>query len=65
MTPDGTSVLGAIPLPNLYLSTGHATLGGTTAAGMGRVMANVLSGREPEIDMSALGLERYDRREVG
>lgn len=65
MTPDGTPVLGATPLPNLYLSTGHGTLGWTMAAGTGRVIADLLSGREPEIDMSGLGLERYRRSEVG
>lgn len=65
MTPDGTPVLGATQLPNLFLSTGHGTLGWTMAAGTGRVIADLLSGREPAIDMSGFGLGRYRQREVG
>jgi D-amino-acid dehydrogenase len=59
MTPDGTPVLGATAYPNLFLGTGHGTLGWTMAAGTGRVMADVISGRTPDIDMAGLGLERY------
>mgnify|MGYP005606213375 FL=1 len=59
MTPDGTPILGATPLKNLYLATGHGTLGWTMAAGTARVMADLLSGRKPDIDMSGLTLARY------
>jgi D-amino-acid dehydrogenase len=59
MTPDGTPILGATPLPNLYLATGHGTLGWTMAAGTARVMADVMSGKTPEIDMQGLTLARY------
>ena len=59
MTPDGTPVVGATRLPNLYLATGHGTLGWTMAAGTGRVMADVISGRPPDIDMDGLTVERY------
>ena len=59
MTPDGTPVLGGTPYPNLYISTGHGTLGWTRATGTGRVMADLISGRTPEIDMNGLTLERY------
>ncbi len=59
MTPDGTPVVGATRLPNLFLATGHGTLGWTMAAGTGRVMADVISGRQPGIDMSGLTLDRY------
>ena len=61
MTPDGTPVLGATSLRKLYLATGHGTLGWTMAAGTGRVMADLISGRSPDIDMSGLTLERYSR----
>ena len=47
MTPDGTPLIGATPVANLYLATGHGTLGWTMAAGTGRVMADVISGRMP------------------
>jgi D-amino-acid dehydrogenase len=59
MTPDGTPVLGRTKYGNLYLSTGHGTLGWTMAAGSGRVLADMISGREPEIETSDLGLSRY------
>ncbi len=59
MTPDGTPVLGATRLPNLYLATGHGTLGWTMAAGTGRVIADVISGRTPGIAMDGLTIDRY------
>jgi len=59
MTPDGTPVLGATRLPNLYLATGHGTLGWTMAAGTGRVIADVIGGRTPGIAMDGLTIERY------
>jgi D-amino-acid dehydrogenase len=59
MTPDGTPIVGATPVRNLLLATGHGTLGWTMAAGTGRVIADLISGREPEIDVSALGVSRY------
>lgn len=59
MTPDGTPVIGNTRFPNLYLSTGHGTLGWTMAAGSGRVLADLLGGREPEIDLDGLTVARY------
>ena len=59
MTPDGTPVLGQTKYSNLYLNTGHGTLGWTMAAGSGRVLADIVSGRKPEIDVSDLGMARY------
>ena len=60
MTPDGTPIVGPSGrYRNLYLSTGHGTLGWTMAAGTGRVMADLMSGRQPEIDMEGLTLARY------
>ena len=59
MTPDGTPIIGPTPIRNLYLSTGHGTLGWTMAAGTGRMMADLISGREPEIHMDGLTMARY------
>jgi D-amino-acid dehydrogenase len=59
MTPDGTPVVGGTRLPNLFLATGHGTLGWTMAAGTGRVMADLISGRAPDIDLNGLTIERY------
>ncbi|MEZ5444619.1 MAG: D-amino acid dehydrogenase [Gammaproteobacteria bacterium] len=59
MTPDGTPVLGPTPLGNLYLSTGHGTLGWTMACGSGRVLADLICGRKPEIETADLAVSRY------
>ncbi len=61
MTPDGTPVVGRTKIANLFLNTGHGTLGWTMAAGSGRVLADIVSGRTTEIDATDLGLARYDR----
>ena len=59
MTPDGTPILGGTHVPKLYLATGHGTLGWTMAAGTGRVMADLISGRTPDISLDGLTVERY------
>jgi D-amino-acid dehydrogenase len=59
MTPDGPPIIGATKLANLYLNTGHGTLGWTMACGSGRVLADIISGRKPDIDAGALNLSRY------
>jgi D-amino-acid dehydrogenase len=62
MTPDGTPVLGRTRgYSNLFLNTGHGTLGWTMAAGSGRVLADLISGRQPEIETGDLSLARYRR----
>jgi D-amino-acid dehydrogenase len=59
MTPDGTPVIGPTRYGNLHLATGHGTLGWTMASGTGRVLADLLSGRQPEIPLDGLTIERY------
>jgi D-amino-acid dehydrogenase len=59
MTPDGTPVLGPTKYRNFYLNTGHGTLGWTMAAGSGQALADLVSGKSPDIDTSDLGLSRY------
>ena len=59
MTPDGTPVLGPTPYRNLFLNTGHGTLGWTMACGSGRAVADLVMGRTPEIDFDGLTLRRY------
>jgi D-amino-acid dehydrogenase len=59
MTPDGTPVVGPTRYPNLSLNTGHGTLGWTMACGSGRLLADLISGRAPEIDAADLALSRY------
>ena len=59
MTPDGTPIVGITPVQNLLLATGHGTLGWTMAAGTGRVIADLVSGRTPDIEVKDLGMSRY------
>ncbi len=59
MTPDGTPILGASTIPNLWLNTGHGTLGWTMAAGSGRVLADLISGRKADIKTEDLSYARY------
>lgn len=62
MTPDSVPVIGRTPYANLFLNTGHGTLGWTMAAGSGRVVADLVSGVVPEIEVTGLGLERFRSR---
>jgi D-amino-acid dehydrogenase len=61
MTPDGTPVMGLTPYRNLFLNTGHGTLGWTMACGSGRVLADLVSGKQPEIDTNGLYMDRYGK----
>ena len=59
MTPDGPPIIGPTRYKNLFVNTGHGTLGWTMACGSGKVLADIMSGRTPDIDASELGMERY------
>lgn len=61
MTPDGTPIVGATGIPNLYLNTGHGTLGWTMACGSGQVIADLIAGKRAAIETADLGLSRYQR----
>jgi D-amino-acid dehydrogenase len=56
MTPKGTPMLGTSPKRNLFLNTGHGHIGWTMSMGSARVVADVIAGRKPEIDLSGLTL---------
>ncbi|THF65664.1 D-amino acid dehydrogenase [Pseudothauera nasutitermitis] len=62
MTPDGTPIVGATRVPGLYLNTGHGTLGWTMACGSGRLVADLVTGRNPAIRADDLSLSRYGRQ---
>jgi D-amino-acid dehydrogenase len=49
-TPTNVPVIGRTRYPNLFLNTGHGTLGWTLATGSGRALADLVSGRRPEVD---------------
>ena len=59
MTPDGTPIVGATAIPNLYLNTGHGTLGWTMACGSGKLLADIISGQKTDIRHDDLALGRY------
>ncbi len=62
MTPDGTPIVGPSGVEGLYLNTGHGTLGWTMACGSGKLVADLLLGRTPDIDPSGLTVSRYGAR---
>ncbi len=61
MTPDGPPVIGGTRYPNLWLNTGHGTLGWTMSCGSGALLADLVSGKRPNIEHEDLSLERYGR----
>jgi D-amino-acid dehydrogenase len=59
MLPDGPPLLGATPVPNVYINLGHGSSGWAMAAGSGKAVADIVSGYTPDIDMDGLTLTRY------
>jgi D-amino-acid dehydrogenase len=59
MTPDSTPVIGATRYKNLFLNTGHGTLGWTMACGSGKLTADLITGQQPEISIRGLAIDRY------
>ena len=49
-TPGNVPIVGGTRLANLFLNTGHGTLGWTLACGSGRALADLVSGRRPQVD---------------
>ncbi|MBF0673663.1 D-amino acid dehydrogenase [Pseudomonas sp.] len=58
-TPDGTPIVGATRYSNLFLNTGHGTLGWTMACGSGRLLADLLAAKRPQISTEGLDISRY------
>ncbi|WP_069353376.1 D-amino acid dehydrogenase [Burkholderia cenocepacia] len=61
MTPDGPPLLGASGIDGLWLNVGHGSTGWAMSMGSGKVVADLVTGRAPEIDLAGLTLARYDR----
>lgn len=59
MTPDGPAILGKTRYTNLYLNCGHGSSGWTQACGTGKIVADVVSGRQPDVDLDGLTVDRY------
>jgi D-amino-acid dehydrogenase len=49
-TPNNVPIIGRTRLRNLYLNTGHGTLGWTLACGSGRALADLVCGRKPDVE---------------
>jgi D-amino-acid dehydrogenase len=60
-TPDSVPIIGGTAYGNLFLNTGHGTLGWTMACGSAQALADLISGRTPEIDLEGFGLDRFKR----
>jgi D-amino-acid dehydrogenase len=61
MTPDGTPIIGGTKYENLWLNTGHGTLGWTMACGAGQLIADLMAKRRPTILADDLALSRYEK----
>lgn len=63
MTPDGTPIIGQANtrLPNVWLNTGHGTLGWTMACGSGQVLADMIAKDKPAIETQDLQYSRYQK----
>lgn len=59
MTPDSTPIIGGTKYTNLWLNTGHGTLGWTMSCGSGHLLADLVAGRQPAIDPGGLDIRRY------
>ena len=59
MTPDSTPIIGATRYRNLFLNTGHGTLGWTMACGSGKLISDLVLGKTPDIPIDGLSLQRY------
>ncbi len=56
-TPSNLPIIGRSKVPNLYLNTGHGTLGWTHSCGSGKSIAMIVSGKNPEVDFAFTGLQ--------
>ncbi|AMP07553.1 FAD-dependent oxidoreductase [Collimonas pratensis] len=61
MTPDGTPIVGATHIRNLFLNTGHGTLGWTMSCGSAQLLSDLISGKRPAIASDDLAVSRYSK----
>jgi D-amino-acid dehydrogenase len=60
MTPDGTPIVGRTGLRNLFINTGHGTLGWTMSCGSAQLLSDLISARRPAILADDLSVSRYN-----
>jgi D-amino-acid dehydrogenase len=54
-TPSNVPLIGRARYPNLFINTGHGTLGWTMACGSGKAIADIISGKPPDVDFAFIG----------
>ena len=59
MTPDSTPIIGATKFKNLFLNTGHGTLGWTIACGSGKLISDLVLNHKTDISTEGLSIQRY------
>jgi D-amino-acid dehydrogenase len=59
MCPDGRPIIGRSRFRNLFLNTGHGPLGWTLACGSGKVVADLVTGQMPDLDVAPFALARF------
>jgi D-amino-acid dehydrogenase len=64
LTPSNVPYIGKTKYSNLFLNTGHGTLGWTMGAGSGRAIAEIVSGRVPEVDFKFTGIETSHAKQI-
>lgn len=62
LTPSNVPYIGKTKFPNLFLNTGHGTLGWTMGCGSGRAIADIVSGRHPDVDFAFSGISNRAAR---
>jgi D-amino-acid dehydrogenase len=60
MLPDGPPMIGATGIPGIWINLGHGSSGWALACGSARVVADLMGGHEPEVDIDGLGIERLN-----
>ncbi len=58
-TPDGTPIIGNTNIDGLFISTGHGTLGWTMACGSGKLLSDIILGKQADIRYDDLSVSRY------
>jgi D-amino-acid dehydrogenase len=64
MTPDSTPIVSHSGVGNVFINTGHGTLGWTMACGSGQLMADLVTGNRPAIRTEGFDLSRYHKTRV-
>ena len=64
LTPSNVPYIGKTKFSNLYLNTGHGTLGWTMGAGSGRAIADIVSGLQPDVDFAFTGMDKVSPGKV-